>query len=264
MKKLYYLIVLSLILGLVLTGCSLLSNISQVPATEQSEVSGLTKGDSNAKCPAAPAVAGLLLEAAGIDNRYGEGKDGGNYIADVAHEMGPQTDFDGVEKCNIEDYRLAVAKFLILKGAEGVTELFAVLESVVYGGACDNTFGTQAGETMTFTFSNDVVLKPTPIVYFDGGIPAIGTGSLIWTADGNEVVITTTGIFNTPRPDVGDTVTNLKGIVDDVNGFLVMVPDGGVEVEVEGIVFNGSVTGQITADASGNVNGTLNFDGGEL
>lgn len=44
MKKLYYLIVLALILGLVLTGCTLLSNISQVPATEQSGISYLTKG----------------------------------------------------------------------------------------------------------------------------------------------------------------------------------------------------------------------------
>jgi len=44
MKKLMYLIVLALILGLVLTGCSLLSNISQVPATEQSGISYLTKG----------------------------------------------------------------------------------------------------------------------------------------------------------------------------------------------------------------------------
>ena len=43
MKKLYYLIVLTLILGLVLTGCSLLSNISQVPATEQSGITYLTK-----------------------------------------------------------------------------------------------------------------------------------------------------------------------------------------------------------------------------
>jgi len=43
MKKLYYLIVLALILGLVLTGCSLLSNISQVPTTEQSGVAYLTK-----------------------------------------------------------------------------------------------------------------------------------------------------------------------------------------------------------------------------
>ena len=43
MKKLFYLIVLALILGLVLTGCSLLSNISQVPATEQSGITYLTK-----------------------------------------------------------------------------------------------------------------------------------------------------------------------------------------------------------------------------
>jgi len=43
MKKLYYLIILALILGLVLTGCTLLSNISQVPATEQSGNTYLTK-----------------------------------------------------------------------------------------------------------------------------------------------------------------------------------------------------------------------------
>ena len=44
MKKLYYLIILTVILGLVLTGCTLLSNISQVPATEQSGITYLTKG----------------------------------------------------------------------------------------------------------------------------------------------------------------------------------------------------------------------------
>jgi len=42
MKKLYYLIVLTLILGLVLSGC-LLSNVGQVPTTEQSGISYLTK-----------------------------------------------------------------------------------------------------------------------------------------------------------------------------------------------------------------------------
>ena len=44
MKKYYFLIIVALILGLVLTGCSLLSNISQVPETEQSGISYLTKG----------------------------------------------------------------------------------------------------------------------------------------------------------------------------------------------------------------------------
>ena len=43
MKKFIYLIVLALILGLVLTGCSLLSNISQVPTNEQSGITYLTK-----------------------------------------------------------------------------------------------------------------------------------------------------------------------------------------------------------------------------
>ena len=43
MKKLIYLIVLTLILGLFLTGC-LLSNVGQVPTTEQSGISYLTKG----------------------------------------------------------------------------------------------------------------------------------------------------------------------------------------------------------------------------
>ena len=43
MKKLSYLIVLALILGLVLTGCTLLSNVGQVPTTEQSGITYLTK-----------------------------------------------------------------------------------------------------------------------------------------------------------------------------------------------------------------------------
>jgi len=47
MKKLIYLIILALILGLVLTGCELLSNISQVPATEQSGIAYLTKHDAD-------------------------------------------------------------------------------------------------------------------------------------------------------------------------------------------------------------------------
>ena len=44
MKKYYFLIIVTLILGLVLTGCSLLSNVGQVPSTtEQSGITYLTK-----------------------------------------------------------------------------------------------------------------------------------------------------------------------------------------------------------------------------
>lgn len=44
MKKYYFLIIVALILGLVLTGCSLLTNVGQVPVTEQSGINYLTKG----------------------------------------------------------------------------------------------------------------------------------------------------------------------------------------------------------------------------
>ena len=44
MKKYYFLIIVALILGLVLTGCTLLSNIGQVPTSEQGGIAYLTKG----------------------------------------------------------------------------------------------------------------------------------------------------------------------------------------------------------------------------
>ena len=52
MKKYYFLIIVTLILGLVLTGCTLLSNISQVPATEQNGISSIAKNGlpSDSKC----------------------------------------------------------------------------------------------------------------------------------------------------------------------------------------------------------------------
>lgn len=43
MKKLSYLIVLVLILGLVLAGCTLFSNVGQIPTAEQSEISDMNK-----------------------------------------------------------------------------------------------------------------------------------------------------------------------------------------------------------------------------
>ena len=46
MKKYYFLIIVALILGLVLTGC-LLSNVGQVPTSEQSGIAYLTKGPGN-------------------------------------------------------------------------------------------------------------------------------------------------------------------------------------------------------------------------
>ncbi|MFO8192734.1 MAG: hypothetical protein R6U08_08220 [Bacillota bacterium] len=86
-------------------------------------MAGTALAESN-ECPAAPAVANELLREAGESNRYGSGRDGGNYISDVAHEMGgheedeENTDFHGVGKCDQEAYKGAIAAFLIEKGAD--------------------------------------------------------------------------------------------------------------------------------------------------
>jgi len=64
MKKYYFLIIVALILGLLLTGCSLLSNISQVPATEQSGISYIVK---NAVVPPIDAFKTDLLAGQTLD-----------------------------------------------------------------------------------------------------------------------------------------------------------------------------------------------------
>jgi len=186
MKKYVYLIIIVLVSSLVLTGCTLLSNISQVPATEQSGITSLTKGDLNLnyeeECLAAPAVAGLLLEAANVDNRYGTGRNGGNFIKDVASHMGPETNFDEVIKCDIIAYECAVAAYLNdLNNGEnypaGVTSQYAgVLDPEASGAVfADNGDGTG---TLTITLK-DLCGNPMEYAqrYFRANPDSIGNES---------------------------------------------------------------------------------------
>lgn len=95
--------------------------------------------------PAAPAVAGLLLEEAGVDNRFGNGKDGGNYIREVAKQMGPGTDFNGVSKYDKLEYAIEIAKFLNkLRVPAGVTcPGEGIFDPIASGAsASDNADGT--------------------------------------------------------------------------------------------------------------------------
>ncbi|MCG9478732.1 MAG: Ig-like domain-containing protein [Actinomycetia bacterium] len=81
------------------------------------------------ECLAAPDIAGQLLEEAGVDARYGSGRDGGNYIRDVAQTMTNKAafpaynwygDWDGetfIEKCDEEAYYQAVYNYLVGLGA---------------------------------------------------------------------------------------------------------------------------------------------------
>jgi len=93
MKKLSYLIVLIVILGLVLTGC-LLSNVGQVPTTEQSGITYLTKN-------------GLLTDLVGLWHFSGNHNDsssnsndgivyGTPAYVDSLDKMGQALSFDGV------------------------------------------------------------------------------------------------------------------------------------------------------------------------
>jgi len=126
MKKYSYLIIIVLISSLVLTGC-LLSNISQVPATEQSGISYLTKG-------------GLLSNLVGLwsfdeeegDTAYdnsGNGNDGtvNGAIWDDG-KFGKALSFDGV------DNYVGVGHHIELNPTSAITvECFAKLDSVIPG-----------------------------------------------------------------------------------------------------------------------------------
>ncbi len=75
-------------------------------ADEDDDADALSEDGDN--CPAAPAVANKILKARGIKNHYA----GGNYIADVAQEMGPNGEFQGVQKCDKEEYQEKIESFL--------------------------------------------------------------------------------------------------------------------------------------------------------
>lgn len=230
------------------------------------------------ECPAAPDVAGTLLEKAGIDNRYGTGRDGGNFIRDVANKMNEDsgTDFNGVSKCDVEAYKMEVALFLRSKGADVGAELFqAVLESVVYEGTCSK-FGSHVGDTMTFTFSKDISKTGIIWVYFKNAQEFRESwGKATYDISGNVLTVTITQGWINPRPDIGDYVIGFAGIVDAI-GNPVVIPAGGVEVE--GIIHPASWTGTwnavwdfydgsgyetqmtLTQDGDGDVIGNYSYD----
>jgi len=112
------------------------------------------------------------------------------------------------------------------------------LESVVYEGIC-NEFGSHEGETLSLVFLNDVHIDgedqtdAETYVHFEEA-SSLGHNSnyVNYTAEDNVLTITVVegGTFGNPRPEVGDFVTGLDGIVDGI-GNPVVVPEEGVEVE---------------------------------
>jgi uncharacterized repeat protein (TIGR01451 family) len=93
MKKLYYLIILTLILGLTLTGC-LLSNVGQVPTSDQSGVAYLTKGVPS-NLVALWHFDGNAYDSSGTPLNDGTVQGGAAY--DVTSFMGQALIFDGID-----------------------------------------------------------------------------------------------------------------------------------------------------------------------
>jgi len=128
MKKYYFLIVLALILGLALAGCTFLSNIGQAPATEQSGIAYLTKA-----LPPPGDLVGLWHFDEGVgtiaSDSSGNGNDG-TLVNDpqwVTGMFGNALSFDGVN-----DY-VEIANDPNLNIAQGTWEAwikFNVLPSV--------------------------------------------------------------------------------------------------------------------------------------
>ena len=183
------------------------------------------------ECPAAPAVAGLLLEEAGIDNRYGTGRDGGNFIRDVANHMGTETDFDGVEKCDVFEYKLAIADFLNDIGAE-VAYPENVVESVTFiDKDVSGEFGTIVGDKVIITFKGNIIKVGDITADFDVNYPIISHGAKTdYIITDNVLTFTVNTIFTSPRPISGEYLISIDGLEDSV-GHPVVVPSGGVEVQ---------------------------------
>ena len=100
MKKLIYLIVLTFILGLVLAGCTLLSNIGQVPSSEQSGITYLTKG-----LPFSDGLVGLWSFEEGEDSTIAYDSSGNNNDGTINGAIynpdqwgGQALSFNGVDK----------------------------------------------------------------------------------------------------------------------------------------------------------------------
>ena len=131
MKKLSYLIVLVLILGLVLTGCSLLSNIGQAPATGQSSITYLTKeimysdivalwhfNDDDASDSSGNSNNGSVEGATFVDSTMGMGRalsfDGNDYVyveySSTLDITGAITIEAWIKPTDVSGYRTIVAK----------------------------------------------------------------------------------------------------------------------------------------------------------
>ncbi len=180
-----------LILALVLGALSGLASAEELT---------LEVADFEVEYLAAPAVAGLILEEWGIDNRFGQGKDGGNYIALVAHQMigkamFPAYDWYGrwdgetyIEKCDVDAHYQAVYNYLVKLGAPLPKSLTVELLEEIADGFIYQPFKTVSGGSPTVRVT-DVHGNPVEGLGMRVSLPTIAEISGIVLTDSNGLAV---------------------------------------------------------------------------
>ena len=191
MKKLSYLIVLVLILGLALAGCTFLSNIGQAPATDQSGLAYLTKeiaysdlvalwnfDDDNAYDSSGNSNDGTVEGATFFDSTVGMGRalsfDGNDYVyvkySDTLDITGEITIEAWINPTVVSGYRTIVAKRsgsvanYVLRLWNGKVEFYyRSAGAATWSEWCTAKVLVSAGNpyhiAVTYTFGDDVNVK---------------------------------------------------------------------------------------------------------
>ena len=106
------------------------------------------------------------------------------------------------------------------------------LSEVLYEGN-DNLFGSEIGDTLTLTFSNDIFKTTGNIEVNFGTAQALkevwGNPPMSWNITDNVLTITATSVFSNPRDLVNDEVLSIVGLKDSC-GNSVVVPVNGVSI----------------------------------
>ena len=208
MKKYYFLIIVALILGLVLTGCSLLSNISQVPTTGQSGVTYLTKA-----VPLSPYLIGLwhFDEGTGDDAYDSSGYDNDGTLHNfsvpygwVTGMFGSALSFDGVDDYVLVDNTISaplsitVEAWVKRQGTPGTYKYIISKYYVLKAGAWSSyAFYTGSTGGLYFYIGGETTYRLSP-----------NAGTDIWDGEWHHIA----GTFD-------DASDNLKLYVDGVLVF---------------------------------------------
>ena len=131
---------------------------------------------------------------------------------------------------------------------------YAELLRVEYEGICDE-FGSHIGDVMTFTFSNDV-FQPGDISIQPVNLHTHHRKN--FDIDGNVLTVTINETFAGPR-DLSEPVKTITGLYDFI-GNPVVVPEGGVPIEVNSIYPTVGAEGTFTSHPNYYLPGEWSYD----